>query len=73
MNRPTLDVTLAFLEMIDAGQISRREHMEDLTLPGAYEFVPSKVAYGVPDQPIRREVHYAQLGQHSSGNIDRAE
>lgn len=56
-----------FRELIDQGQISPVERMEDLRLPGELDYVPSLTRYGTPEIPVQSEISgHAELGRRSS-------
>ena len=65
-----LIVTDMFDELIRLGHITPESDPSDLSLPGAYQDVPSVITYGTPNVPVRMGVHSnAELEQHSSRNF----
>jgi hypothetical protein len=52
-----LPISEMFDELIRLGHITPDQDPSDLTLPGAYADVPSVIAYGTPNIPVRTGVH----------------
>ncbi len=68
MDRKRGPVATMFQSMVNQGQLSPVEHMEDLRLPGEYISVPSILTYATPEAPIQAGVHKdAELGQRPEG------
>jgi hypothetical protein len=60
-----------FDELIRLGHITPDRDPRDLKLPGAYDDVPSVIAYGTPNIPVNTGVHTdAKLEQRASRDLD---
>jgi hypothetical protein len=66
-----LAISEMFDELIRLGHITPALDPSDLKLPGAYDDVPSVIAYGTPNIPVKTGVHTdAQLEQRTTRNLD---
>jgi hypothetical protein len=65
-----LVISEMFDELIRLGHITPEQDPSELTLPGAYDDVPSVITYGTPNIPVHTGVHTnAELEQRSTRNF----